>query len=96
MIEIVQASLVLVLIGVSPNLDFLEEQGCNLGIVLDKPISRNNLVDIDLFSHESVRQTGIYAMGPLVGVNFVRFVEGGALTITNHILKQKHREKMKK
>jgi len=96
MIESVQASLVVVLIGASPNLDFLEEEGCNLGIVLDKPISRNNLVDIDLFSHESVRQTGIYAMGPLVGDNFVRFLQGGALAITNHILKQKHREKTKK
>ena len=96
MIESVQASLVVVLIGASPNLDFLEEQGCNLGIVLDKPISRNNLVDIDLFSHESVRQTGIYAMGPLVGDNFVRFLQGGALAITNHILKQKRREKTKK
>ena len=90
------ASSDVVLIGASPNLDFLEEQGCNLGIVLDKPISRNNLVDIDLFSHESVRQTGIYAMGPLVGDNFVRFLQGGALAITNHILKQKHREKTKK
>ena len=96
MIESVQASMVVVLIGASPNLDFLEEQGCNLGIVLDKPISRNNLVDIDLFSHESVRQTGIYAMGPLVGDNFVRFLQGGALAITNHILKKKHREKTKK
>jgi len=94
MIESVQASLVVVLIGASPNLDFLEEQGCNLGVVLDKPISRNNLVDIDLFSHESVRQNGIYAMGPLVGDNFVRFLQGGALAITNHILKKKHREKL--
>ena len=79
-----QATLVL------PNLDFLEEQGCNLKIVLDKPISRKALVDTDLFSQENVRQTGIYAMGPLVGDNFVRFLHGGALTITNHILKQKH------
>merc|ERR1712223_2090759 len=95
MIESVQASLVVVLIGASPNLDFLEDQGCQLGVVLDKPISRNNLVDIDLFSHESVRQNGIYAMGPLVGDNFVRFLQGGALAITNHILKKKHREKLK-
>ena len=80
-----QATLVL------PNLDFLQEQGCNLKIVLDKPISRKALVDTetDLFSQENVRQTGIYAMGPLVGDNFVRFLLGGALTITNHILKQK-------
>ena len=75
-----QATLVL------PNLDFLED----LKIVLDKPISRKALVDTDLFSQENVRQTGIYAMGPLVGDNFVRFLLGGALTITNHILKQKH------
>ena len=50
-----QATLVL------PNLDFLEEQGCNLKIVLDKPISRKALVETDLFSQENVRQTGIYA-----------------------------------
>ena len=50
-------------------------------------------MDIDLFSHESVRQNGIYAMGPLVGDNFVRFLQGGALAITNHILKKKHKEK---
>ena len=93
-IESLQASLVVILIGSSPNLDFLEEEGRELGIVLDEPISRNNLVDIDLFSHESIRQSGIYAMGPLVGDNFVRFLQGGALAITNHVLKKKHREKL--
>ena len=51
----------MVLVGASPNLDFLEEQGCNLGIVLDKPSSRINLMDKDLSSQESVRQTSIYA-----------------------------------
>ena len=85
------------MIGASPISGlFLEEQGCNFGIILDKPIPQNDLVDVDFFSHESVHQTGIYAMGFLVGDNFVRFLQGGALAITNHILKQKHREKMKK
>ena len=47
---------------------------------------------LDLFSHESIRQPGIYAMGPLVGDNFVRFLQGGALAISNHILKKKYRK----
>jgi hypothetical protein len=28
-------------------------------------------------------------MGPIVGENFVRFLQGGALAITNHLFKQK-------
>lgn len=32
---------------------------------------------------------GLYALGPLVGDNFVRFIIGGALAITSHIYKQK-------
>ena len=91
-LEKIKVSLVVVLIGSSPDLDFLPEEGRELGIISDELISRNNLVDIDLFSHESVRQRGIYSMGPLVGDNFVRFLQGGALAITNHILKKKHRE----
>ena len=88
-----KVSLVAVLIGASPNLDFMAEQGRELGIIADESISRNNLVDIDLFSHESITQSGIYAMGPLVGDNFVRFLQGGALAITNHVLKKKYRQK---
>lgn len=91
-LETVKVSLCVVLIGSSPNLDFLEDEGRNLGIIPDELISRNNLVDIDLFSHESIKHSGIYAMGPLVGDNFVRFLQGGALAITNHILKKKHRD----
>lgn len=81
--------MIVVLIGASPNLDFLEDEGRELGIIPDETISRNNPVDIDLFSHESVRQSGIYALGPLVGDNFVRFLQGGALAITSHILKKR-------
>ena len=32
---------------------------------------------------------GLYAMGPLVGDNFVRFLQGGALGITSHILRKR-------
>ena len=31
-------------------------------------------------------------MGPLVGDNFVRFLQGGALAISNHILKKKYQK----
>lgn len=93
-IESIKVALVVVLIGSSPNLDFLEDKGLDLGIIPDEPISRNNLIDVDLFSHESVKHAGIYAMGPLIGDNFVRFLTGNALAIANHIIKQKRKEKL--
>lgn len=92
-LETLKVSLLAVLIGASPNLDFMADQGRELGIIADESISRNNLVDIDLFSHESIKQSGIYAMGPLVGDNFVRFLQGGALAITNNVLKKKYSQK---
>ncbi len=91
-LEKVKASLLVVLIGASPNLEFLDEEGLDMGVVQGEPISRNNPIDIDLFSHESVKHSGIYAIGPLVGDNFVRFLQGGALAITNNILKKKLKE----
>ena len=39
------------------------------------------------FSLQSIHQRGLYAMGPLVGDNFVRFLQGGALAITSNIIK---------
>ena len=50
---------------------------------------RNNPVDVDLFSLESTKERGLYAMGPLVADNFVRFAQGGALAITNNLLHTK-------
>ena len=93
-LETLKVSLCVVLIGSSPNLGFFEDEGRDLGIVPDEMISRNNLIDIDLFSHECIRKNGIYAMGPLVGDNFVRFLQGGALAITNNILKNKIQENL--
>ena len=42
-------------------------------------VSKNNPVDIDIYTFESVKHSGLYAMGPLVGDNFVRFLQGRAL-----------------
>lgn len=89
--QMIQVSYVVVLIGASPDLSFLEESGENLGR-LSGPIDRNNPIDIDVFTHESIKVPGLYAMGPLTGDNFVRFLQGGALAITSDMY---HKKRMK-
>ena len=53
---VLKVSHVVVLVGSSPDLDFLDEnsgkRGTGLGILAGQPISRNNPIDIDLFTHE--------------------------------------------
>lgn len=72
-------SLVLVLIGSHPDLSFLPGAGAALAVEPAQPLSaRRNPVDVDPFTHQSARQEGLYAVGPLAGDNFVRFVQGGA------------------
>ena len=92
--EVLKVSYVLVLIGARPDLSFLQGEelsGEVIGVVPDSPISKTNPVDINIYSCESVKHKGLYAMGPLVGDNFVRFLQGGALAITNDILmKRRH------
>lgn len=90
---ILQVSMVLVLIGAHPNLSFLPEEGRPLGLNPQEPITcRRNPLDVDPFTHESVQEPGLYAMGPLVGENFVRFLKGGALAIASDMAR-KQREK---
>lgn len=85
-LSIVKVSHVCVLIGSKPNLGFFQDNGCNLGLEQGQLIdSKANPVDIDIYTHESFNFPGLYALGPLVGDNFVRFLQGGALAITNHI-----------
>lgn len=87
----------LVLIGSHPNLSFLPDCGRHLGIYPDEPVScRRNPIDIDPFTNRVVAAdgAGMYAMGPLVGENFVRFLKGGALAIVSDLLKrQKHEDR---
>ncbi len=83
---IVEVSAVLVQIGSRPDLSFLPQQGRNLGIVPGMQISsKHNPIDVDPYTYQSVYEHGLFAMGPLVGDNFVRFIRGGALGITSHI-----------
>ena len=58
-------------VGVDPN---------SLGVVPNTRVSKNNPVDINIYTFESVKHPGLYAMGPLVGDNFVRFLQVWSLT----------------
>ncbi|KAF7669734.1 hypothetical protein LDENG_00147000 [Lucifuga dentata] len=86
----------LVLIGTNPNLFFLKGQGQYLGQDPAKPIScKQNPIDIHPYTFECTKEPGLFAMGPLVGDNFVRFLKGGALGIASCLLKRlKKKEKL--
>lgn len=88
---VVQMSKALVLIGAHPNLSFLDNNGRSLGINPNEPIScRRNPIEVDPFTNKVVAAEGpgMYAMGPLVGENFVRFLKGGALAIASDFAKR--------
>ncbi|XP_068451299.1 oxidative stress induced growth inhibitor 1 [Clinocottus analis] len=87
---VVQISKALVLIGAHPNLSFLDDNGRTLGVNPEEPITcRRNPVEVDPFTNEvaGAAGPGLYAMGPLVGENFVRFLKGGALAIASDLAK---------
>jgi len=52
-------------------------------------ISRTNPVEVDVFTHQTTAVPGLFAMGPLIGDNFVRFIQGGALAMTNFAQQQR-------
>jgi hypothetical protein len=82
----IDVSITVVMIGSRPDLTFLKNEGRDLGVVPRWPIdSKHNPVDVDPFTYQSTHEYGLYAMGPLMGDNFVRFGIGGALGITNHL-----------
>lgn len=92
---VVQVSKALVLIGAHPNLSFLADNGRPLGINPDETITcRRNPIDVDPFTNSVVAADGpgMYAMGPLVGENFVRFLKGGALAIASDLAKKQREE----
>ncbi|KAM3620680.1 uncharacterized protein V6R79_000549 [Siganus canaliculatus] len=92
---VVQVSKALVLIGAHPNLSFLADHGRSLGIYPDETVTcRRNPIDVDPFTNLVVAAEGpgLYAMGPLVGENFVRFLKGGALAIASDLAKRRQGE----
>ena len=77
-----------VLIGSEADLCFLPQRlTSTLGVKADTPIHpKLNPIDIHPYSFQSESVPSLYAVGPLVGDNFVRFVLGGALGIAHHIV----------
>ena len=71
----IKVSYVLVLIGSMANLSFLGDTADKLGLTPGLEISKNNPVDIDVFTHQCTAVPGLFAMGPLIGDNFVRYTE---------------------
>lgn len=91
--QVFGVSLVLVLIGSHPDLSFLPGAGADLAVDPKQPLSaKRNPIDVDPFTYQSARQQGLYAVGPLAGDNFVRFVQGGALAVASSLLRKETRK----
>ncbi|XP_018423558.1 PREDICTED: oxidative stress-induced growth inhibitor 1 [Nanorana parkeri] len=85
-------SMILILIGSKPNLSFLPNNGKYLSLDTEQPFSsKRNPLEIDPFTYECLQEKGLYAVGPLAGDYFVRFVQGGALAVANSLLKSQRR-----
>lgn len=91
--KVYNISMAFVLIGSNPNLSYLPNKGMDFAVDCDQPVSsKRNPIDVDPFTYESVHEKGLYAMGPLAGDHFVRFVQGGALAIVNSLLKKANKK----
>ena len=91
----IKVSYIFVLIGKRPDLTFIQKKVRDqLPVFPDEPLNpRSNPIRIQPFSHRHPSLPGLYAMGPLVGDNFVRFVQGAALAITNDIWQEEENKK---
>ncbi|XP_051884521.1 oxidative stress-induced growth inhibitor 1-like isoform X2 [Pristis pectinata] len=84
----VNVSVALILIGSDPNLTFLPDRGRSLAVNTELPVNaKRNPIDVDSYTYECTQERGMYALGPLVADNFVRFLQGGALAITSALSK---------
>ncbi|KAG8239768.1 hypothetical protein J437_LFUL019413 [Ladona fulva] len=87
-LEVHRVSIVAVLIGAKPNLNFLPHGGRHLAAE-----SSSVPVSVDPYTHQCRSAPGLYALGPLAGDNFVRFLQGGALAIASHLQNELKRNK---
>lgn len=92
--HVIHCSAVVILIGSRPDLSFMPAEGRNLGIVRKCAIDcRHNPIEIDPFSYQCLQEPGLFAIGPLIGDNFVRFIRGGALGVTNYLWRRRAADK---
>ena len=88
---IVRVRAVLSLIGQQPDLNFIKSKRMRMALPVKPglPVEpRSNPINVHPYTHECVRVPQLYAMGPLVGDNFVRFLQGGALAICADLWKK--------
>lgn len=84
-----RVSFAAVLIGSRPDLGFLPP-GYKLGKRRTLPVdSKTNTVNIDRGSHAVSGFEGLYALGPLAGDNFVRFLPGGCLAAVGDMYRKR-------
>ncbi|KAK4886042.1 hypothetical protein RN001_002313 [Aquatica leii] len=77
-----------VLIGTRPDLSFLPST-FKLGVHRNLPIdNKTNNISINKSTYSVKGFENLYAMGPLAGDNFVRFIPGGALAIVSDLYKK--------
>ena len=88
-VSVHKVSVVAILIGAHADLSFLPP-GLSLGARPAEPVDcRSNPIQVEPYTHKVVcAPPGMYALGPLAGDNFVRFLQGGAVAITSHINKE--------
>lgn len=66
-----------------------DDRGVGFGEDPNRPIDcKSNPLAVNKFSNELLHVPGIYALGPLVGDNFVRFIAGGALSISSALFNE--------
>uniref|UniRef100_S4RB55 Oxidative stress induced growth inhibitor 1 n=1 Tax=Petromyzon marinus TaxID=7757 RepID=S4RB55_PETMA len=88
-LRVLPVSMALVLIGSNPDLSFLACAGRSLAMDPSRAVScRHNPLDVHPFTYECERGCGLFAVGPLVGDNFVRFCLGGALGVVGCLEKR--------
>jgi len=89
---VIRTSFAVVLIGSRPDLSFLQGDELDIGAVPGLAVDgKRNPVDVDPWTYQSHRHAGLYAVGPLVGDGFVRFLRGGALGVASHLWQQRER-----
>lgn len=89
----IKFSFACLLIGQKVNLGFIEPDiRSKLAYDSKRDIDvKNNPISINPYTYETSNFQNLYALGPLVGDNFVRFGTAGALGITNHLWKSKNK-----
>ncbi|NXY89246.1 OSGI2 inhibitor, partial [Alcedo cyanopectus] len=91
--KILKFSVALVLVGSHPNLFFLKDHGHGIGQHSNQPITcKGNPIEVDPYTYECTREANLFALGPLVGDNFVRFLKGGALGITRCLARRQRKQ----